>query len=256
MRLAALFLTAAASAALAQPADGGLKLRMSEIELGITRERLSGARPDWRSVYLEGAHTLAPRRTVYGGVRQTERFGLRDSEESIGYYHPLAPDWNALVEASVSEQHRVLAKYSLFGQLSKQLPEGWALSLGLRHSEYNLTGVNLIVAGVERYWGNFRGAYTLYSGRPEGARSGEAHRFQLNYFYGERSTVGLSVTAGREVENTGPPAGIVTSNVRDVTFTGRHWMTPDWALSWDVLAHEQGNIYRRQGFRIGIRHRF
>jgi YaiO family outer membrane protein len=258
LRFAALLLAAAASGALAQPADGGLKLRMSEIELGTWREKLSGGRPDWTSVYIEGAHSFAARQTLYGGIRQTSRFDLHDTEEWIGYYHPLAPDWTALVEASVSGSHRVLPKHSLFGQVSKQLAGGWALSLGLRHSEYAATGVDVVVAGVERYWGSFRGAYTLYSGRPEGAPSGQAHRFQLNYYYGdgERSTVGVSVTTGREVENAGPPAGILTSNVRDLTFSGRHWMTPDWALSWDVLAHEQGNLYRRQGFRIGIRHRF
>ena len=44
----------APSAALAQaaPADGGLRLRMSEIELGATRENLSKGLPAWRSVYL------------------------------------------------------------------------------------------------------------------------------------------------------------------------------------------------------------
>lgn len=255
-RFAAFLCAATASGALAQPADGGIKLRMSEMELGATHEKLSAGHSDWRSVYIEGAHTLGERQTVYGAVRETTRFGLRDMEESIGYYHPLAPDWTALAEASVSQQHQVLPKYSLFGQLFRTLPEGWVLSLGLRRSAYTASGVNLTVAGIERYWGNFRGSYTLYSGRPDGAPSGQAHRFQLNYYYGERSTVGLSIAAGREVENVGPPVGIVTTDVRDLTFTGRHWLRPDWAISWDVLAHEQGDLYRRRGVRIGIRHRF
>jgi YaiO family outer membrane protein len=256
LRVAAVLIALAPAAALAQPADGGLKLRMSELELGASKERLTGGRPDWNSTYLEGAHAIAERQTIYGGLRATERFGLRDSEQWLGYYHPLGPDWTALVEASVSEQHRVLPKYSVFGQLSKSLGSGWGANLGLRHTEYNLVGVNLLVAGVERYWGPFRGAYTLYAGRPEGATTGVAHRLQLNYYYDERSTIGVAATAGREIENVGPPAGILSTDVRNLTVTGRHWMTPDWGLSWDLLAHEQGNLYRRQGFRIGIRHRF
>lgn len=251
-----LALALAACPALAQPAGDALKLRMSEIELGAFKERLSGGRADWNSVYLEGAHRIAERQTLYGGLRMAERFGLHDNEQWIGYYHPLAPAWTALVEASVSEQHHVLPKYSVFGEIARQLPGGWGLSLGLRHSEYNLTGVNILVAGAERYWGNFRGAYTLYSGRPEGASSGAAHRFQLSYYYGERSNAGISFTTGREVENVGPPAGILTTKVRDLTINGRHWVTPDWGWSWDVFAHEQGDLYRRQGFRIGLRHRF
>ena len=251
-----LLLALAPAAALAQSADGVLRLRMSEVELGASRERLSGGRPDWTGLSLEGVHRFAPRQTLYGGVRETERFGLRDTEIWAGYYHPLAPTWTALVEASASGEHRVLAKHSLFGQLSKQLPGGWGLSAGLRHSEFTRSGVNVLVLGAERYWGNFRAGYNLYAGRPEGAQTGVAHRFSLNYYYGEGSTVGISATAGREVENAGPPTGIITTDVRNLTLTGRYWMTPDWALSWDLVAHEQGSLYRRQGFRLGLRHRF
>lgn len=250
-----LLLALAPAAALAQSADDGLRLRMSEVELGASRERLSGGRPAWTGLSLEGAHNFAPRQTLYGGVRETERFGLRDTELSAGYYHPIGRTWTALVEASASSG-QVLAKHSLFGQLSKELPGGWSLNAGLRHSEFTRSGVDLLVLGAERYWGNFRAAYSLYAGRPEGAHAGTAHRFVLNYYYGEGSTIGVSASAGREVENVGPPTGITTTDVRNLTLTGRHWVTPDWALSWDLVAHEQRSLYRRQGFRLGLRHRF
>ena len=58
-RAAALLFALAQAAAWAQPADPGLKLRMSEVELGATRENLSKGLPDWRSLYLEGAHYIA-----------------------------------------------------------------------------------------------------------------------------------------------------------------------------------------------------
>lgn len=246
----------APAAAFAQSADSGIKLRMSEIELGASRERLSGGRPDWSSLSLEGLHRFAPRQTLYGGVRETERFSLRDSEVWAGYYHPLSPTWTAQVEASASGEHRVLAKHSLFGQLSKQLPGGWGISAGLRHSEYTASRVDVLVLGAERYWGSFRAGYDLYAGRPEGAATGIAHRFSLNYYYGELSTVGIAATAGREIENVGPPFGISATEVRNLSLTGRHWMTPGWALSWDLVLHEQGSLYRRQGLRLGLRHRF
>jgi YaiO family outer membrane protein len=237
-------------------ADAGLKLRMSEIELGATHERLSGGRPGWRSLYLEGQHRLGERHAVYGGIRETERFNLGDTEVWAGYTRPFGPDWTALVEASASGSHRVLPKYSLFGQVSRRLAAGWSLNLGLRHSEYNLSGVNLLVMGGERYFGNWRAAYTLYNGRPEGASSGSAHRFALSYYYGERSSVGLAFTTGREVENVGPPLGITSTDVRNLTLAGRHWFTPAWALTWELLTQEQGTLYRRDGFRLGLRHQF
>lgn len=255
-RVAAFALLAAALPTAAQQADPGLKLRMSELELGATHERLSGGRADWRSLYLEGARQLGERRTVYGGVRETERFGLRDSEGWLGYYHPLSPAWTAMVEAGASAEHRVLPRYFVSGQLLRQLAGGFGVSFGLRHGSYRNSGVDLLQLGAERYWGEFRAAYTLYAGRPQGGPSAVAHRFGVNYYYGERSSVGLSLTSGREAENTGTPAGVVTTAVRNLTIEGRHWLDPAWALGWSVLAHEQGSLYRREGFRIGLRHRF
>ena len=236
--------------------DPGLKLRMSEIELGATHESLNKGLPDWRSVYLEGAHSIAERQTLYGGIRRNERFDKYDTEEWLGYYHPLAPTWTLLLEGSLSEQHQVLPKGSAFAQIAKLLPYGWGLNLGLRRSEYTSSGVSMLVAGAERYWGDWRGAYTLYSGKPDGAPSAESHRFQLVRYYGERSYVGIAYTFGREVENVGPPVGILVSDVRDLTINGRHWMARDWALTWDLVAHEQGTLYRREGFRLGLRYRF
>ena len=116
--------------------------------------------------------------------------------------------------------------------------------------------MNILVGTVERYWGNWRGAYTVYSGRPEGAASGAAHRFQLNYYYGQRSSAGISVTTGKEVENVGPPVGVVTTNVRDLTFSGRHWLDDAWALTYELVSHEQGAQYRRRGLHVGVRHSF
>ena len=238
------------------PADAPLKLRMSEVELGASRESLTGGRADWTSTSLEGVHRFAPRQTLYGGVRETERFSLRDTEAWAGYYHPLGEKWTALVEASASGQHNVLPKTSVFGQLSRTLPDGWGLSAGLRHSEYTASRVNLLVLGAERYFGDFRAGYTLYAGRPEGAQTGLAQRFALSYYYGEGSFAGISVTGGREVENVGPPVGVTSTNVRNLTLTGRHWFARDWGLSWDLVAHEQGSLYRREGFRVGLRYRF
>jgi len=254
----AMLLIALAPAALAQstPPDDSLKLRMSEMELGATHESLNKGLSDWRSLYLEGVHRIADRQTLYGGLRRTERFDKYDTEEWIGYYHPLAPTWTLLVEGSYSAQHQVLAKYSAFAQLSKQLSDGWGVNLGIRRSEYTSNDVSMVVAGAERYWGDWRGAVTVYSGKPDGASWAEAYRFQLTRYYGERSYVGISYSFGRENENVGPPVGILTSSVRDLAINGRHWLAPDWALTWDLVAHKQGSLYRREGARLGLRYRF
>lgn len=260
---ACLALLAAAGPAGAQvTGDAGFGLRLpaqpasTEVEAGFTRESLTGNRPDWRSTYLHGVHRWDAQHTVFGTLRETERFGLRDTEAGFGAYFPLSGTWLGLLEASLSSTHHVLPKHSVFAQVFRPLGAGWSVNAGLRHSEYTNSGANLLVAGVERYFGSYRGAYTLYSGRPEGGASGPAHRFQLDYYYAERSSVGLSVTHGRELENVGPPAGILSSDVRNLTLSGRHWLDRDWAVTYDLLTHQQGTLYRRDGVRLGLRYRF
>jgi|LNFM01.1.fsa_nt_gb YaiO family outer membrane protein len=263
----ALVVLLAASAANAQPGpvsgglklvDGatGLKTPRNELEAGYSRETLSNNLPDWTSTYLLASHRFGERHVLYGGLRETRRFGLDDSELHAGLYYPLGGTWTAQFEGSLSPTHEVLPRHSVYGQLQKSLPGGWGIGLGVRHNEYTLSGSNVVSVLAERYWGNFRGAYTLYSGRPEGASSGASHRLQLSYYYADRSSVGVSYTDGREVENVGPPRGVLASDVRNWTLSGQHWLTPAWALTYDLVNHEQGSLYRRQGLRLGIRHSF
>lgn len=228
----------------------------TEVEAGFSHENLSSGYSDWSSLYLEGVHHFAPRHTLYGSVRETDRFDLRDRQIAAGLYYPVGEYWTALVEGSYAPDHRVLPLYSVFGQLHRALPGGWGVALGYRHSEYNTSNPSAVVFDLERYFGNFRGAYTLYVGMLPGAPTVTASRFALNYYYGERSQVGASFTIGEEVENVGPPLGVTTTEVTNFAIFGRHWFTPAWAISYELIAQEQGSLYRYNGIRLGLRHRF
>lgn len=264
----AAFALLASLGAAAQPSSGdaaalrpegtatGLRPPLNAIELGYGRESLTNNFSDWTNTYLLGSRKLADRQTAYGGLRETKRFGLKDSEAHAGLYFPLGDSWSGIVEGSYSPTHEVLAQGSVYGFLQKSFKGGWGLGLGLRHSEYTATASNVASLLAERYWGNFRGAYTLYSGRPEGASSGSSHRLQLSYYYADRSTIGMSYTNGREVENVGPPRGVVASDVQSWSLNGLHWFTPSWALTYDLIQHEQGTLYRRQGLQLGLRRSF
>ncbi len=240
----------------AAPAATGIKPPRAEIEIGYGRETLSNNLPDWKQAYVLASYRIGDRQTLYGGLRETRRFGLTDSEAHAGFYSPLGKTWTSQLELGLSPTHEVLPRYSLYGQLHKILGDGWGAGLGLRHSEYTLTATNTLSLMAERYWRNFRGAYTLYSGRPEGAASASSHRFQLNYYYADRSAVGLSYSTGREVEYLGPSRGVISSDVQNWTLSGQHWFTPAWALTYDLVNQEQGSLYRRLGLQFGLRYSF
>ena len=239
-----------------ESSGAGIKLPLNALELGYGRESLSNNYSDWSNTYLLGSRKLGERQTVYVGLRETERFGLKDSEVHAGLYFPLGKTWGGIIEGSYSPTHEVLAQGSVYGLLQKNFQGGWGLGLGLRHSEYTATASNVASLLAERYWGNFRGAYTLYSGRPEGASSAASHRLQFSYYYADRSTGGMSYTNGREIENVGPPRGVVSTEVESWSVSGQHWFTPSWALTYELIQHEQGSLYRRQGLQLGLRRSF
>ena len=228
----------------------------NEVETGFTRENLTNGLPSWSSLYVEGLHRYGERHVLYGVLRRTSRFDLEDTEATAGLYYPLDAAWTLNVEGGASPDHNVLPRYTAYGQLHRMLGSGWGAAVGYRHTEYTLSGVDVASALLERYWGSWRAAYTLYSGRPEGASSAPSHRFQLEHFYGDRARIGLSYTTGRETENVGPPRGLITSDVRELMLAGQHWFSRQWAVTYELLTHEQGDLYRRRGGRLGLRYAF
>ena len=246
-----LALAFAAVAATAQSQESYL-----EMEAGGSYERLTNGRDPWSSIYLEAVRQFAPRQALYGLVRETERFDFRDTEFGLGYSQPLGA-WTATLEGTYSPDHNVLAENSVFGQLAWAGPQGWVASAGAKRSEYTASRVNLLTGNIERYWSSWRAGYTIYNGRPEGSGSATSHRVSLDRYYdGERSRIGVSGAWGREVENQGPPTGIITSDIRNLTIGGRHWLAGSWAATWDGWTQRQGDLYRRTGGRLGLRYRF
>ena len=208
----------------------------------------------WRSLDLLATST--PGLTASGGSLQTRRYTANDLDLRTGVHRPLGTFRTPSLTGSFDPLHNVLPKYALYTQVIQTLPGGWGLGFGVRQNEYNFATSHLLSVSAEHYWGNFRGAYTLYSNRIEGADLGSAHRIQLNYFYGERNTVGLSYTSGRDIESLTLPFGQQLSDARDWTLSGRHWLSTNWALTYDVLTQEQANLNRRQGLRLGVSRSF
>lgn len=100
-----------------RPDSTGLKLPLNALELGYGRESLTNNLSDWTNTYLLGSRKLGERQTVYGGLRETERFGLKDSEAHAGLYFPLGQSWGGIIEGSYSPTHEVLPQRSVYGFL-------------------------------------------------------------------------------------------------------------------------------------------
>ena len=226
-----------------------------EVELSTSYQALNHGLAPWKSVSLEFSKKLAPRRTIYGSVSETSRFALLDHQFTGGAYFSLSKRWLAQIEASFSPSHRVQARYTIMGQLGRELGRGWLATVGVRHSSYNQARANLHTLGVERYWQKYRAAYTLFVSQQPGIGSTTSHSLQANYFYRERDAIGLILATGKELTNLGP-RGLLATEARGIAVTGRHAVNRHWAINYDLNWNRQGDIYSRRGGRIGVRYYF
>jgi len=255
--VACLFLLGTLVSAASLAADQFSTVSRDEAELGFSHDALDKTYNDWNSHYFDISHRFGDRNLVYGEVRETERFNLHDREISGGYYLPLDATWTGLIEASTSPDHNVLPQNSVFGQIQKSFQDGWDIQAGQRHSRYNLSPVDMTVLTGERYWSNFRASYTAYLAKVDGAGNASSHVGQLSYYYADRDYTTLGLGTGRQVESLGPGLGVLTANVTSsVSLSGRHWLDPQWGISYEAVSEHLSNLYSRKGIRLGLRRAF
>lgn len=227
----------------------------TQIEYGVSHENLSGDYGDWWEYYLSASHKFGSRKTLYGLFRETQRFDLTDQEFMLGGYFPMDKQWTGNIEGTVSPTHRVLEKWSARGTFHVALGGGNGIEVGVRHREFNTTTVNSESIGVERYWGKFRAMYKFSISQSSTAGSTSSHSATINYYYGERDSIGIILASGREAESLG--AGrVLNLNVRSATLYGAHWLSPDLAVTWRAGVTDQDPVYSRAGFSLGLRHAF
>ena len=206
--------------------------------------------------YRAGTPAWQPGETPASATPQpSPLYGLRErapgSVATTRYSYSYSDAIKGIFEAGPASNDPYTSTYALSGQIVRSFRGGFGLGLGLRQTQ---AGNNVLAVAVRQGWGPFTGGYTLYSGRNDAAPS-PSHRFALDFNYGNRSSIGLSYTAGRDLQlGSGAP---FTPGVdsRDLALSGRHWLAPQWALTYDVVNSDQA-AYRRQGLRFGIRHTF
>lgn len=227
----------------------------TEFALGYRHEFLDNGYEDWQEWRLEASRRLPDGPTLFGVVRETERFSEQDRQLIGGAYLPLQPAWVLLLEADASPEHAVLPRWSLSAGLQRALAAGWSLHGGLRHTAYSDTDTLALRLGVERYLGSWRWAYAFSRTRVEEAGLANSHDLALDYFYGTGSRIGAGLTMGRELESTGAGERQV-SRVRGVRLGGRHWTGRHWGVSWELGTYRQGDFYTRDGISLGLRYRY
>ena len=184
---------------------------------------------------------------LYGGVRDVPRAGSPSSETYSGVAYSLSRRWESSLEAGVvPESEDTRRRYSLAGQLGTALSSNQSVSVGLKFRHYDAA------SGTRPYGALAHESRSSYALAPSALDS--SYEVRLSYRYSWSSSFGLAL--GRDLETLTPGLDSPANGERQLMFTGQHWLTPSWGLTYDLLSDEPGTSMRVQGLRLGVRYRF
>lgn len=234
-------------AGLSSELAGGLGLKLRTGTAAVPADLAFGG--EATQVWLA---TRASDYALYGGARTAPRLGLRAAESYGGIVYFMPGGWGSSFEAGYAQESALSPRrYTLTGQLHTSLSEGRALSVGLQYRIHDPDSGLRYGASGETSVAN---GYTLAPYRLSGAGITPGYQLQMSYQHSITSSFGLAL--GREVEAFTFYPDPVSSGPRQFTFTGQHWLTPSWALSYDLQAQDVNSPLRLNGLRLGMRYRF
>jgi len=248
-------LTAVTLTAAALPLTCAAQARLSYEQSGLGLRQQTGvtAEPAFRGEPAQLWQTRDPSDVaLYGGSRELARIGLGPAETygGVAYAHPRG--WGSSFEAGYTPESVFgPRRYALTGQVNTALSGRKALSVGIQYSVYD---TDLATRGDAPP----ANGYTLAPSRVPGAAFTPAYQLQFGYQHSAFTSFGFAL--GWEMEtysSASDPTGIYP---RQLSFTGQHWLTPSWALSYDLLSGDLAgpSTLRLQGLglRFGVRYRF
>jgi hypothetical protein len=239
----ALPLTCAAQARLSYQ-QSGLGLKQQSV-LGADLPSGDEIRQLWQTRQLSD---FAP----YGGARALARIGLGPAETYGGVAYAFPRGWGSSLEAGYTPESLFAPRqYALAGQVRTALNDRKALSVGIQYRVYDT------VLGA-RGDAPLTNGYALTPSRSPGTSFAPGYQLQFGYQHSAFSLFGFALV--RDMETYASAFDPTGAYPRQLSFTGQHWLSPSWALSYDVLSGDLGSPspLRLQGLglRLGVRYRF
>ncbi|MGQ0430080.1 MAG: YaiO family outer membrane beta-barrel protein [Gammaproteobacteria bacterium] len=229
--------------------------RGTRVSLAASYEDLSGGRPSWQAATLAFDHPLTGTRRLLAGVHVEERFDTQDEQFSIALVDRIGRNWSWGLSLDGAADAEILPEWNLVAELGRMLPGGRSIGLCLRHASYAAVDVDSLAATFEQYFALIRLAYTLTASRPEDISTSLGHTLRFAHDYQDGSHLTLALGYGEEAETIAPGVVQVTRN-KSVSVNGVHWRSAAWGFSWEAGWYEQGDLYDRLRFRLGLEHRF
>ena len=222
------------------------------VEASYRYDHLTNNRSPWRAASLRLGMQTTDSHFAHASFESTDRFGLSDQQIGAGYALPFAETWMIYAAGTYSPTHRVLANRSVELRLTKAFNNGFNLHGGLIHAKYTGTTSQQALITGEYYWSDYRFSYTYRLVDVLNAGTGSNSSIQFNRYFTSGNTIGMALGVGEDVEFDGTATPPI-SDVVSFSLFGRYMYRPGWSLIYSYNYHEQGDLYNRNGFILGLR---
>lgn len=159
----------------------------------------------WQELTVEVAQPVSDAMLI-ARVREARRFGLYGTQVEGEAYPHLGPLTYLYLGAAGSSSSDVYPTLRLNGEIYRELPAAWEVSVGGRYARTPLVRLNTITGTVARYMGDWwlsaRPSYTSYSGEHARSLSGVARRYYSGRY--DYVSMTLSASAGADPEARDP----------------------------------------------------
>ncbi len=214
------------------------------IIVGASRENLDNGLPAWSQQFVEISREQDGWGRYRIGLARDKRFENSDLAVSLGGDFFFASGWSAGLDIAFVDRPNFQPDLGYSGYVSRSLQEGWVVNLRYRRREYESATVSAAISTIEKYIGDFRFAYALGVSRLHGASNSLNHGLTMNWYYNDRSSIGVNLNAGEETEAIGV-GQVLQTDVRGMSLVGKRRLSGRYSVQWWLGVHDQGNYYRR-----------
>lgn len=226
-----------------------------QLTVGGVYENLSDGLPDWNSQFAEVSWQRNTGSLYFSRLTRDERFDQTDTQFAVGSEWQLPGAWFAGLALATSDDPSFQANNGATAHIGRWLADGWGMDFRWQQKHYDTATVSTYTVLAEKYFGNYRAAYSLNASRLHSEQTSFAHLLTLNWYVTDRTSFGIGMATGEEAEVI-VPGQILRTDIRSATLSGRHKLNRRITLNWWVGTHEQGTFYRRSyaglAFSIGL----
>lgn len=219
--------------------------------VGASREDLDNGLPDWGHQFVELTRESADEPRLGLRIGRDVRNDKSDVTLGLNAEFEWSSAWFGGIDLGISGDPNFQPETAFSGHIGRPLDDGWVADLRYRRRDYPTAAVDSVIGTIEKYYGDFRFAYSPGLSKLDGSSSFMNHVATVNWYYNERANVGITISTGKEAEAIGI-GQVLETDVKGLVLNGRQPLSERFGMQWWFGYHEQGDFYRRRFLGLAI----